>query len=704
MTDHAEAAPSAVETLAFEIGTEEIPAFDLHAAAVQLSELVPDALDAQRIFHGDTAIYSTPRRLIAVVSDVALMTEAVEEVFRGPAAKIAFDDDGNPTNAAIGFARGKGIDVSDLICRDEDGAEYVFATRSVPACAVADLLPDLIRGVIESISWPKSCRWGTRHELFSRPVRWLVALLGEEIVPVTFAGLVAGRQTCGHRVLAPGFHQISGADELLDVVRAAFIVPSEDERSATIRSGVSRIENETGLRAELPPKTFTEVVNLSEYPTVMLGTFDEEFLQVPEEIVVDAMLMHQRYFPLYDADGHLANRFIIVSNGDPAHESTIVDGNERVVAARLYDARFFYEEDLKIPLESYVDHLDEVVFQENLGTMRTKTDRAMRLVDHLAADAALAEDEVVDARRAAYLAKADLVTNAVIEFTSVQGIMGSYYAQAAGEGDRVAQAIADHYRPRFSGDEPPSGIVGRIVAVADKLDTICGLFAVDQAPTGSSDPFALRRAALGILTMLLDEDPLEISLLAAIDASLAIYADEIDFDIEQVRQDVIDFFITRTKVILRDEGADADAIDAVLAAGVREPVEFVRRVRALVAARAEQPDTFADLSTAFARANNLRDAAAGTDVDLQGLTQEEASLAEAVESAQSAVDTCLEHDDYQGALAALASLRAPIDDFFETTLIMDDDLTVRENRMRLLNRFVSVFADVADFGLMAKAR
>ncbi len=691
-------------TLAFEIGTEEIPAFDLHAAAGQLEKIVPDALDAARIPRGDCAIYASPRRLIAVVSDVANETEALDEVFRGPASRIAFGEDGAPTKAALGFARGKGVDVADLERRDEDGVEYVFAVKSVPARRVADLLPDVLEGVIEAISWPKSCRWGTTRELFSRPVRWLVALLGDEVVPVEFAGLVADRLTFGHRVLAPGPHVVECADDLLDIVRGAFVVPGEDERAEIIRTGVRGVEEATGLRADLPQRTFTEVMNLTEYPTVMLGTFDEEFLRVPEEIIVDAMLVHQRYFPLYDGEDGLANKFVIVSNGDPAHEDTIVDGNERVVTARLYDARFFYEEDLKKPLESYVDRLDEVVFQESLGTMRDKTDRIVRLAAYLAADADLAADEADDVERAAYLAKADLVTNAVVEFTSVQGVMGSYYAHAAGEGERVARAIGDHYRPRFAGDEPPASVVGRVVAVADKLDTICGLFAVDQAPTGSSDPFALRRAALGILTMLLDEDALDVSLLPAVDEALAIYADMIEFDVDEVRRAVVDFFIARTKVMLRDEGADADAVDAVLAAGVREPLEFVRRVRALVSARDEQPETFADLSTAFARANNLRDAAAGADVDRSILSDVEESLMSAVDEADRVVDACLEREDYRGALAALAALRVPIDEFFETTMIMDDDLDLRANRMRILNRFVDVFSRIADFGLMAKAR
>ncbi|MCI8468334.1 MAG: glycine--tRNA ligase subunit beta [Eggerthellaceae bacterium] len=692
---------ASTRTLAFEIGTEEIPAFDLKSATEALPGLVADALDAVRIPHGDVAAYSSPRRLIAVVDAVADQTEALDEVFRGPAARIAFDEAGAPTKAAVGFARGKGLTVDDLERREVDGVEYVFASRHVDAQPTRELLPGVLRGVIEGISWPKSCRWGTTREVFTRPVRWLVALLGDEVVPVEFAGLTAGNVTWGHRFLAPGPHEVPCADDLVSVVEAAKVVPSQEAREAIIRAGVAEAEQATGFRAELPAKTLTEVINLSEFPTVMVGSFDEEFLRVPEEIIVDAMLMHQRYFPLYDADGRLTNRFIIVSNGNPAHEAVIVDGNERVVAARLYDAKFFYDEDLKNPLESYVGRLDEVVFQETLGTMRAKTERVTRLAAFIAAEAALAEADAADAVRAAQLAKADLVTNAVVEFTSVQGVMGSYYAAASGESDQVAQAIADHYRPRFAGDELPASQVGRVVAMADKLDTICGLFAVGQAPTGSSDPFALRRAALGILSIL--DAGLPVALGPAVDESLGIYAaDGLDFDAAAVRAEVMEFFLTRQRVMLRDAGVAADVIDAVLAAGVEEPVTLAKRSFALRAAREDQAEAFEDLATAFARANNLRDADAGTAFDEGMLSAVEADLARAVEAADAAVAEALAADDYPAALAALAGLRAPIDAFFESTMIMDEDLAVRANRMRLLNAFVAVFANVADFGQMSK--
>jgi len=689
------------KTLAFEIGTEELPAFDLHDATTKLGGIAAKALDGAKIPHGAIDVYTTPRRLIVIVADVPERTEASVEEFRGPSAKIAFDENGQPTKAAIGFAKGKGVDPSTLERRDENGVEYVYAIKETPSIDVASLLPDLLGSIITGIEWPKSQRWGSRREQFSRPVRWLLAMLGETVVPVEFAGLTADSKTFGHRFLSPGPHDVSSADALIDVLRANFVVPSEAEREASIREQVKAIEAETGLVSELPAKTMEEVVNLTEYPTVMVGEFDELFLAVPKEITVDAMLVHQRYFPLFNADGSLSNKFLITSNGNPKYHDNIVDGNQRVVAARLYDAKFFYDEDLKQPLEAYVEKLGEVVFQESLGTTRAKADRLVELAGKLSADAGLEGQDAEDAKRAALLCKADLVTGAVVEFTSVQGIMGRYYAKAAGETDQVAEAIADHYRPRFAGDETPASLVGKVVATADKLDTICGLFAVGQGPTGSSDPFALRRSAIGILAML--EDGLNVSLISAIDESLDIFEKNgLEFNRAEARKAIVDFFVTRTKVMLRDRGCAADTIDAVLATGVEEPMILIARSNALESARSNDKETFEDLAIAYARANNLRDAELGADVDEASLTEHSNALAAAVTQAESTVEKSLAADDYPAALGDLAALRGPIDEFFDNVMVMDEDEDVRANNIKLLNKFVSVFANVADFGKMAK--
>lgn len=691
----------AEKTLAFEIGTEELPAFALHHATMKLPDITAHLFDDAKVPHGQIEVYSTPRRLIVMIYGIPERTESTVEEFRGPAARIAFDEEGAPTKAVIGFAKGKGVDPSTLELRDEDGVQYVYAVKQTDAIDVIQVLPHLLEELIGAIPWSKSQRWGTRREQFSRPIRWILALFGDQVVPVQFAGLTASNVTKGHRFLSPEDKAVKDAESLIDTLRASFVVPSETEREQSIRNQIADIEQQVGLVADMPAKTMEEVVNLSEYPTVMVGVFNELFLAVPKEIIVDAMLVHQRYFPLFNKDGSLSNKFLITSNGDPVYQENIIDGNQRVVAARLYDAKFFYDEDLKQPLEAYVDKLSDVVFQESLGTMRAKTDRMVALTSFIAADAGLQGQDLEDAKRAALLAKADLVTGAVVEFTSMQGVMGCYYAQAAGETEQVARAISDHYRPRFAGDATPESLVGKVVATADKLDTICGLFAIDQGPTGSSDPFALRRSAIGVLAM--QEDGLDISLLGAIDKSLTIYKEEgLEFNFDATREAVIDFFTTRVSVILRDQGIESDTIDAVLGSSTREPLVVIARARALEDARKNDRDTFEDLAVAYARANNLRDASLGTQVDEALLSPASLVLYKAINQAQEELNTALFADDYAHALTILAALRVPIDTFFTEVMVMAEDQAVRDNNIRLLNCFVEVFVNVADFGKMAK--
>ena len=689
------------KNLIFEIGTEEIPSAALYKATEQLKTLATRALDEAGLAHGEVKTCSTPRRMILSVADLAEATEAVETKAKGPAAKIAFDADGNPTKAAEGFARGKGLTAADLTVEaDANGVNYVFAVVSKPAVSAMELLPNILSGLIRALSWPRSQRWGTGHDTFSRPVRWLVALLGSEVISVKFAGLVAGRTTYGHRFLAPEPVEVASADEFFSHFEAMKVVPSAEERAASIREQVAAVEAETGLKADMPAGTFAEVVNLVEYPTVIVAHFDEEFLQVPPEIITDAMLEHQRYFPMYRADGTLDNAFIVTGNGDPACTDTIRDGNERVVRARLADAAFFVHEDRAKPLADYVEGLKSVVFQERLGTVYAKTMRIQKIAQAVCEQAGVTGQDEKDALRAAFLCKADLITGAVVEFTSLQGVMGGHYARYSGETEAVACAITDHYHPRFSGDVVPGNLAGKVVALADKLDTICGIFAADMGPTGSSDPYALRRAALGILSIL--STGVEVSIPALVDSALDNYAEQgIEFDRAKVRAEVIDFFITRTKVMIKDAGNGADAVDAVLAAGIDEPMELVRRVEALEKARKEDPEDFANLATAFARANNLREAEAGSVYDEGALSEVQHALSCAIVEAETKVDVALGANDYAAALASLAALRAPIDLFFEKVMVKDDDPAVRAANMQLLNRFAGVFANVADISKLA---
>ena len=690
-----------------EIGTEEMPSAPLMNAVKQLGPLVTRGLDEAGLAHGPARVLSTPRRLAVIIEDVACRTEEVHEVRRGPAAPIAFDESGAPTKAAEGFARKFGATAADLVRRvDDDGREYVFAERSVPSAPAMPILSGLSEHVIGALEWPnyRSQRWGSEHQTFVRPIRWICALLGSEVVPVRYADVTSGNTTRGHRVLGPGEHVVSEPAAYESTLESAGVL-CEERRRAVIAEGIAAVEAERGgARVDTPKKVLDEVVNLCEWPTVLVGTFDEEFLEVPHEIICESMLSNQRYFPIYDAEGNLTREFVIVSNTRPENGERVVDGNERVVRARLDDAKFFYEEDLKRPLEDYLPRLGEVTFQEKLGTMLQKAERMERLAPEVARRSLQLDDEhIAMAARAARLAKADLVTQAVVEFTSQQGVMGGYYAAAAGEPDEVAEAIRDQYRPRFAGDAVPSGPVGVAVAVSDKLDTICGMFAIDQPPTGSSDPFAVRRSAIGVIAMLRDApaDALD----ELIGASLDAYgAQGLSFDREKTLEGVRAFFLGRLGSIARDEGVSPDTVEAVSSVGVIDPGEFLARAHALEDARAKDRSTFEDLAQAYSRAAHLADPTLGTSVNEPLLGEAERALLQACDTGSARVGAALDAHDFAGAIAALAELKAPIDRFFDDVLVMDEDTAVRENRLRLLNRFVEVFVGVANIGALSRKK
>lgn len=687
----------------FELGVEEMPSAPLNNAVKQLKTLISKGLDDAGLAHGDVRIISSPRRLAALVLDVAEATEEIHSVLRGPSAKIAFDAEGNPTKAAEGFARKNGMTAAELVRReDADGTEYVFAEQNTPSEPAVPILTRVCEDLIPAIQWPnyRSQRWGSEHATFVRPVRWICCLFGEEVVPVSFADVKSGSTTRGHRVLSPGEHVVSSAASYEQVLEAAHVLSAE-RREEVIRAGIARVEDELGVRVDTPTKIFDEVVNLCEWPTVLVGHFDEEFLAVPSEIICESMLSNQRYFPTYDAEGKLTRAFVVVSNADPAVSETVVDGNERVVRARLYDAKFFYDEDLKIDLEEFRARLANVGFQKKLGTVLQKSDRMEDLALAIANEAHLGAHAASDAQRAAHLAKADLVSSAVVEFTSQQGVMGGYYATAAGEEPAVAAAIRDHYRPRFAGDELPEGIAGCVVAVADKLDTIAGMFAIGEPPTGSKDPFALRRSAIGVLNIL--RDRLGCGYEAIVDAALDGYLEQgLAFDKDEVEASACAFIKGRMEQMVRDEKVSADTVAAVSAGSVTVPAQYFQLAHALEDARANDREAFDNLATAYARAAHLADAVLGSEVDSALMGDAERVLLEATDAAQANVDVARSAKDFTAVIAALAALREPIDAFFDEVMVMDEDEALRANRLRLLNRFESVFAGIANIGEMAR--
>ena len=692
-----------VRDFLFEIGSEEMPSAPLQKAIDQFNKLVVSGLTDSGLSFGEVKILSTPRRLTAYVKDVAEATEEISEVKRGPKAEIAFDAEGNPTKAAEGFARKCGVSADVLTRRvDTDGHEYVFAELNIPSVPATKILSELATSWISALDWPRSQRWGSFHERYVRPVRWLCALFGSEIVPVTYADVTSSNTTQGHRVLGPGYHEVATPANYEQVLKDAGVL-LQDQRKDVILAGIKEVEAaRPGSYVDMPEKVFEEVINLTEWPQVLVGTFDEEFLNVPSEIITESMLSNQRYFPIYDAEGKLTREFIVVSNADPSCAERVIDGNERVVRARLDDAKFFFEEDLKHTLDEFAQRLETVVFQEKLGTVLQKTQRMEALAAEIAFDETSSQEEAALAARAAHLAKADLVSQAVVEFTSQQGVMGGYYAEAAGEKSDVAAAIREHYRPRFAGDELPSGQIGRFVAIADKLDTICGIFAINEPPTGSSDPYAVRRAAIGVIALVRSTSNLDLKKLIA--SSLELYRQQgLSFD-ESVQSQVEQYFIGRLASIAKDEKISADAIEAVSAIGVINPDEFLQRARALDEARQNEPELFEDLATAYARAAHLSDASLGVEVDTALLSEPEKSLLAACEEGQKQVAAALAQLNYAGAVSALSQLREPIDTFFDKVLVMDENDTVRRNRLRLLNKFSQVFSNVADISVLSRKK
>ena len=687
-----------------EIGTEEMPSAPLIHASKQYRELLAKGLDDAGLAHSDIKIITSPRRLGAVIADVATETEEVHEIKRGPAANIAFDEAGAPTKAACGFARKCGVDATDLVRReDTDGREYVFAERFVPAAPAQPILTALAESVISSLEWPnyRSQRWGAESATFVRPIRWICALLGDQVVPVSYADVVSSNTTRGHRVLGPGEHLVASPADYERVLEEHGVLSAERRRQV-ILDGIEKIEAErSGAHVDTPKKVFDEVVNLCEWPTVLVGVFDEEFLAVPHEIICESMLSNQRYFPIYDANGKLTREFVVVSNTKPENNERVIDGNERVVRARLYDAKFFYDEDLKVSLETFRSRLATVAFQEKLGNVLQKTERIESLALGICREARIGAHVASDAQRAAHFAKADLVSSAVVEFTNQQGVMGGYYAQAAGESDEVAEAIRDHYRPRFAGDELPCGLAGCVVAVADKLDTIAGMFAIGEPPTGSKDPFALRRSAIGVINILAER--LHCGYAALVDNALDAYLEQgLSFDKAEVAQAICSFIKGRMEQIARDAKIKSDTVAAVSRGTIEAPVDFFALAHALDDARANDAETFDNLATAYARASHLADVKLGVDVDEASLLPVERALLAATDTAQEMVRSAIDSSAYAEVISALAELRDPIDRFFDDVLVMDENEAVKNNRLRLLNRFVAVFHDVADMSELAR--
>lgn len=680
-----------------EIGTEEIPARFMPSALEQLVSLASGMLTELRLESEKITSLGTPRRLVLYVSGLAERQKETTEEVKGPAKKAAFDENGAPTKAVEGFARGQGVSVSDLIVKEVGKAEYVFAVKKHTGRPASEVLSDFCLKMIHGLTFPKPQRWGSKEMRFARPIRWLLALFGSEPVNFELEGLASGNYTYGHRFLSKGKIEIANADEYMDKLKQHYVIVNQKERRQLIHDQVQQLAAKEGGRVEPDEELVEEVTFLLEYPTALCGTFAQDYLRLPKEVLITPMREHQRYFPVVDADGKLLAKFITVRNGTDAHLEIVREGNEKVLRARLADAEFFYEEDLKVPLARDVDKLKKIVFQESLGTVYEKVERLISLGEYLAGVAGVSDEETrANIKRTALLCKADLVTNMVYEFPELQGIMGREYANRNGEPEAVAEGIFEHYLPRFAGDVLPAADIGRIVSIADKIDTIVGCFAVGIQPTGSQDPYALRRQALGICHIVL-ESRLNLSLSELINRAYNNYAGKIDarLTLDQVQSEVGEFFKQRLKNIFADRGHSYDVVDAVLSAGHDNFTDTLVRAEALAALRNQK--IFGKLLTAYNRVSNLAKKAAGDAINPELFTEEvEKSLYREFTVAREEFQTYLNEGQYRQSLQRFALLQQPIDAFFEGVMVMVEDEEVKNNRLALLKQIAALLEPVAD--------
>lgn len=689
-----------------EIGTEEMPTSAVYVGIEQLKENAQRVFEDARLSYHKLDTMGTPRRLALIVSNLAQRQKEVLHELRGPARKAAYTDQGEPTAAVIGFAKAQGVRIGDLVVKKVPQGEYVFAVKKEVGEPTAKLLPELLPRLILSLSFPRSMRWEGEIK-FPRPIRWLMALYGRETVGFRLGSLESGNLTWGHRFLASNPIKVNGARDYFKAMETGKVMVDHREREKVIRKLVGEAAKKVSGKAVIDAQTLAEAVNLVEFPHVVCGVFSKEFTNLPKDVLVTVMESHQRYFPVEDTAGNLTPHFIVIHNGDEKHNTVITRGHERVLRARLADAKFFFEEDLKEPLIRKVEKLKGVVFQERLGTMYDKVVRIRGLAGEIARELELDAKTIADVKRAASLSKADLVTEMVVEFPTLQGVMGKEYARLSGEPEAVALGIYEHYLPRSATDSPPRTVIGRILSIADKMDNIVGCFSLGFIPSGSQDPYALRRQIQGIIGIIL-ENKLPLSVRKLTDLSVGMYrrAGLEPRPPKEVKKELNDFFKTRLRAQFLNEGFAYDIIDAVLVSEVDDIVDLRARIVSLSEKRESRE--MDDLLTTFTRCKNLSQPSLGRKVQGSLLREEwekrlyaavveaERDIAEYLEKAHPAIGGAGEAD-YGRVIKVLADLRPTVDKFFDEVLVMAEDRDVRRNRLSLLNRCVELFLKVADF-------
>ncbi|KIL34617.1 glycine-tRNA synthetase subunit beta [Cohnella kolymensis] len=688
--------------LLLEIGLEEVPARFVRGAMEQLKEKTEKWLADTRLGYKEVKAYATPRRLAVLVAGLAEKQEDINEEVKGPARKIALDETGGWSKAALGFARSQGADPDSLFFRELGGVEYVYAKKSSIGAETSSLLPDALPALITSMTFPKNMRWGSYDLRFVRPIRWLVALYGSDIVPFEITGVATGNVSRGHRFLGEDT-VVEQPSVYVDRLRAQHVIADIEERRKAIMEGIRSLSEERGWNIAVKDDLLEEVLFLVETPTVLTGSFDPSFLHIPQEVLITSMREHQRYFPVLDAEGRLQPHFVTVRNGDRLSLDVVAKGNEKVLRARLSDAKFFYEEDKKLKIEDASAKLENIVYHEELGTVADKVRRIRaisdRITQHLRAD----EEVRTAVSRTADICKFDLVSQMVYEFPELQGIMGEDYARKAGERESVARGINEHYSPRNAGDRPAQSLVGAIVGIADKIDTIAGCFSIGIIPTGSQDPYALRRQAAGIVSTLLAHD-MELTLTDLFKIVLEVHAERgLKREAFDITKEMQEFFALRIKNVLAELDVRYDVIDAVLAAGSEDVRRTVLRAKALQDVTAEgRKAEFRPAVEAFNRVANLAAKADSRQVD-PGLFADaaETRLYEAWQQAHGKFVKQYNEVRMEDALAALSALSEPVAAFFEAVMVMAEDEAVRRNRLALLGLIADDVKTFADFSKLA---
>ena len=676
-----------------EIGTEELPAADLQSAIEQLQSSIPALFEELRLEYENFKVVGTPRRLAVYVKNLDSRQSDQTSLLKGPPANRAFDQDGNPTPAAKGFARSKGVSVDQLQKKEIDGGEYLVAEVHMESLPVSETLPDKLRQLIADMRFNKSMRWNASGVAFSRPIRWLVSLFDNTAIPFEYAGLTAGNVSRGLRFSDADSFSLENAGEYFDFLSAQNIIADADERRKTIRTQVEELLNSVNADTDVDENLLDEVNNLVEAPTALMGTFNKKHLELPAEVLVGVMKKHQRYFPVYSKQGGLMPYFITVRNGNEENLDIVAHGNEEVIQARFADAAFFMREDSSKTLEEMLPKLESLIFQPDLGSMLAKSKRVLKITKDISNDLGLSETESRYAERAAHLSKADLVTNMVVEMTSLQGTIGKFYALRDGEPKQVAEAIEDHYMPRQAGGKSPGSRPGLAIGIADRLDSLVGLFAVDMAPTGTKDPFGLRRAAIGLLQNLL-ELSIEFDLKKAIQAASKHQPVLVS---EEHQSAVFAFIIGRLQNMLLDEGYRYDAVNAVLAAQGENPAATLRAVKSIEQWTHE--DAWNDILAAFSRCVRItRDLKQSLAVNPDALALKETKdLYAGVEKAQNALNKEKTLDNF---FTEIKSLTPTINTFFENVLVMDKDEEVKNNRLAVLQCLSALSDGLADLSHM----